>query len=200
MKEAGALAEASQGDPIHKKKAPDWGDRSEEFCERSSNPMKSAEIATEHNYNMLDGVLNNQAPPRRKRSWIRLRNRPTSTGAGNGRNDDKETPPPDPSPCDGIWRSRPTIQQRMAEAGIRNMELCYGKWPSMAMCSMLTSRPSGSWYHSSGGAQTTSIKWQSRPTPTAGFSEEIAALQRDYAALWGPLSDLLKKLSALVEL
>ncbi|MCQ4735654.1 DUF4316 domain-containing protein, partial [Anaerotruncus colihominis] len=24
--------------------------------------MKSAEIATEHNYNMLDGVLNNQAP------------------------------------------------------------------------------------------------------------------------------------------
>lgn len=26
------------------------------------NPMKSAEIATEHNYNMLDGVLNNQAP------------------------------------------------------------------------------------------------------------------------------------------
>ena len=30
--------------------------------------------------------------------------------------------------------------------------------------------------------------------------EEIAALQRDYAALLGPLSDLLKKLSALVEL
>ena len=25
--------------------------------------MKSAEIATEHNYNMLDGILNNQAPP-----------------------------------------------------------------------------------------------------------------------------------------
>ena len=31
-------------------------------------------------------------------------------------------------------------------------------------------------------------------------TEEIAALQRDYAALWEPLSDLLKKLSALVEL
>ena len=27
MKEDGALAEASQGDPIHKKKAPDLGDR-----------------------------------------------------------------------------------------------------------------------------------------------------------------------------
>ena len=58
--------------------------------EERYNPMKSAEIATEHNYNMLDGVLNNQAPPRRKRSWIRLRNHPTSAGAGNGRNDDKE--------------------------------------------------------------------------------------------------------------
>ena len=26
--------------------------------EEKYNPMKSAEIATEHNYNMLDGVLN----------------------------------------------------------------------------------------------------------------------------------------------
>ena len=31
--------------------------------EEKYNPMKSAEIAMEHNYNMLDGVLNNQAPP-----------------------------------------------------------------------------------------------------------------------------------------
>ena len=30
--------------------------------------------------------------------------------------------------------------------------------------------------------------------------EEIRALQRDYADLWGPLSDLLKKLSAVVGL
>ena len=29
------------------------------------------------------------------------------------------------------------------------------------------------------------------------YPEELAALQRDYAALWGPLSDLLKQLSAL---
>ena len=32
------------------------------------------------------------------------------------------------------------------------------------------------------------------------YPEEIAALQKDYAALWGPLSELLKKLSALLEL
>lgn len=31
--------------------------------EEKYNPMKSAEIATEHNYNMLDVVLNNQDPP-----------------------------------------------------------------------------------------------------------------------------------------
>ena len=31
--------------------------------EEKYNPMKSAEIATEHNYNMLDGVLNNQEKP-----------------------------------------------------------------------------------------------------------------------------------------
>ena len=29
--------------------------------------------------------------------------------------------------------------------------------------------------------------------------EEIKALQRDYEKLWGPLSELLKKLSAIVE-
>ena len=32
------------------------------------------------------------------------------------------------------------------------------------------------------------------------YPEEIAALQRDYAALWEPLSDLLKQLAAVVEL
>lgn len=32
------------------------------------------------------------------------------------------------------------------------------------------------------------------------YPDEIKTLQRDYADLWGPLSDLLKKLSALVEL
>ena len=32
------------------------------------------------------------------------------------------------------------------------------------------------------------------------YPEEIASLQKDYAALWGPLSDLLKKLSAVTEL
>ena len=32
------------------------------------------------------------------------------------------------------------------------------------------------------------------------YPDKIAAPQKDYADLWGPLSDLLKKLSAVVEL
>lgn len=32
------------------------------------------------------------------------------------------------------------------------------------------------------------------------YPEEIKALQKDYAALWGPLSELIKKLAAVVAL
>ena len=31
--------------------------------EERYNPMKSAEIAAEHNYNMIDGILNNEPTP-----------------------------------------------------------------------------------------------------------------------------------------
>ena len=41
--------------------------------EERYNPMKSAEIATEHNYNMLDGVLNNQAPPPEEKELDKVR-------------------------------------------------------------------------------------------------------------------------------
>ena len=47
------------------------------------------------------------------------------------------------------------IQERMAEAGIRNMGAYMRKMASMAMCSMLTCHPSRSWCRSSGGAPTT---------------------------------------------
>ena len=32
------------------------------------------------------------------------------------------------------------------------------------------------------------------------YPQEIEALQRDYAALWGPLSDLLKQLAGIVKM
>ena len=44
--------------------------------EERYNPMKSADIATEHNYNMLDGVLNNQAPPPEEKELDKVKEPP----------------------------------------------------------------------------------------------------------------------------
>ena len=94
------------------------------------------------------------------------------------------------------------IQQRMAEAGIRNMGAYMRKMAlnGYVLHVDLSPRP-GAGIAPGGGAQTTSNQVAIQANTYGGiYPEEIAALQRDYAALWGPLSDLLKKLSALVEL
>lgn len=44
--------------------------------EERYNPMKSAEIATEHNYNMLDDVLNNQVPPPEEKELDKVKEPP----------------------------------------------------------------------------------------------------------------------------
>ena len=47
--------------------------------EERYNPMKSAEIAAEHNYNMIDGVLNNQLPalpPEREKKLDKVKEPP----------------------------------------------------------------------------------------------------------------------------
>ena len=64
------------------------------------------------------------------------------------------------------------IQERMAQAGIRNMGAYMRR---MALCGYV-------------------LQIDLAPV------RELVSLQRDYSALWGPLSDLLKQLSALVEL
>ena len=57
------------------------------------NPLKTVELSTEQNYNMIDGLLNNAPalPPQP----------PENIGAGSVRSGDKETPPLRPSSCDG---------------------------------------------------------------------------------------------------
>lgn len=43
------------------------------------NPMKSAEISAEHNYNMIDGILNNQLPaqpPEREKELDKVKEPP----------------------------------------------------------------------------------------------------------------------------
>ena len=69
----------------------------------------------------------------------------------------------------------------------------------MAMCSMLTSRTSGSWCPSSGANNLNQVAIHVN-TYGGIYPDEIKALQRDYADLWGPLSDLLKKLSAVIQM
>lgn len=44
------------------------------------NPMKSAEIAAEHNYNMINGMLNNQLPaqpPEREKKLDKVKEPPS---------------------------------------------------------------------------------------------------------------------------
>ena len=93
------------------------------------------------------------------------------------------------------------IQQRMAEAGIRNMGAYMRK---MAL--------NGYVLHVDLSDIRELVSLQRRcannlnqvaiHVNTYGgiYPDEIKALQRDYADLWGPLSDLLKKLSAVVEI
>lgn len=93
------------------------------------------------------------------------------------------------------------IYERMAEAGIQNMGAYMRK---MAL--------NGYVLHVDLGPVRDLVSLQRRcsnnlnqvaiQANTYGgiYPEEIAALQRDYAALWGPLSDLLERLSAVVEL
>ena len=93
------------------------------------------------------------------------------------------------------------IGERMAEAGISNMGAYMRKMAlngyvlhvDLSDIRELVSLQRRCAHHLNPGAV---------PVNTHGglFPHEIKALQPDYADLWGPLSDLLKKLSAVVEL
>ena len=64
----------------HQKRKPPTGatDRRMTIPE-TYNPMKSAEISAEHNYNMIDGILNNQLPaqtPEREKELDKVKEPP----------------------------------------------------------------------------------------------------------------------------
>ena len=95
---------------------------------------------------------------------------------------------------------RELIHKRMAEAGIRNMGAYMRKMAlngyvlhvDLADVRELVSLQR----HCANNLNQVAIH-----ANTYGiYPSEIAALQKDYAALWGPLSDLIKKLSTVVEL
>ena len=128
------------------------------------DPLKSAELTTGQNYNMIDGILNNGPAP---------------------------VLPPE---------EQELIYERMAEAGIQNMGAYMRK---MAL--------NGYVLHVDLADVRELVSLQRRcannlnqvaiHANTYGiYPSEIAALQKDYADLWGPLSVLIKKLSEVVEL
>ena len=56
--------------------------------QEKDNPLKAAELATEQNYNMIDGVLNNMpptpVPPEHDKPLDKVRELPAPGGAGSG--------------------------------------------------------------------------------------------------------------------
>ena len=93
------------------------------------------------------------------------------------------------------------IQERMAQAGIRNMGAYMRR---MALCGYVLQVDLAPVRElvSLQRRCSNNLNQVAIHANTYGgiYPEEISALQRDYSASWGPLSDLLKQLSALVEL
>lgn len=91
------------------------------------------------------------------------------------------------------------IQDRMAEAGIRNMGAYMRKMALNGFVLQVDLAPVRELV-SLQRRCANNLNQVAISANTYGgvYPEEIKALQRDYAQLWGPLSDLLKKLSEIV--
>ena len=88
------------------------------------------------------------------------------------------------------------IQQRMAESGIRNMGAYMRKMALNGYVLHVDLSPVRELVSLQRRCSNNLNQVAIQANTYGGiYPEEIAALQRDYAALWGPLSDLLKKLS-----
>ena len=103
-----------------------------------------------------------------------------------------------------VWLSpdeQAKIRERMADVGIRNLSAYMRK---MALCGYVLQIDLAPVRElvSLQRRCSNNLNQVAIHANTYGgiYPEEISALQRDYSALWGPLSDLLKQLAALVEL
>ena len=93
------------------------------------------------------------------------------------------------------------IRERMAEAGIRNMSAYIRKMALGGYVLHVDLSPVRELVSLQRRCSNNLNQVAIQANTYGGiYPEEIAALQRDYAALWGPLSDLLERLSAVVEL
>lgn len=93
------------------------------------------------------------------------------------------------------------IQGRMAEAGIRNMSAYLRKMALNGYVLNVDLSPVRELVSLQRRCSNNLNQVAIQANTYGGiYPEEIKALQRDYAELWGPLSDLLKKLSQVVAL
>lgn len=93
------------------------------------------------------------------------------------------------------------IQGRMAEVGIRNMGAYMRKMALNGYVLQVDLEPVRELVSLQRRCSNNLNQVAIQANTYGGiYPQEIATLQKDYAALWGPLSDLLKKLSQVVEL
>ena len=93
------------------------------------------------------------------------------------------------------------IQERMAEAGVRNMGAYMRKMALNGYVLHVDLEPVRELVSLQRRCSNNLNQVATHANTYGGiYPEEITALQRDYEKLWSPLSDLLKKLSAVVEL
>lgn len=93
------------------------------------------------------------------------------------------------------------IQERMAEAGIRNMGAYMRKMALNGFVLHVDLSPVRELVSLQRRCANNLNQVAMNANTYGGvYPEEIASLQKDYAQLWGPLAELLKQLSALVEL
>ena len=92
------------------------------------------------------------------------------------------------------------IRERMAEAGIRNMGAYMRKMALNGYVLHVDLSPVRELVSLQRRCSNNLNQVAIQANTYGGiYPKEIKALQRDYEKLWGPLSELLKKLSAIVE-
>lgn len=103
-----------------------------------------------------------------------------------------------------VWLSpdeRAKIQERMADVGIRNLSAYVRKMALNGYVLHVDLSPVRELVSLQRRCSNNLNQVAIQANTYGGiYPEEIASLQRDYAALWEPLADLLKKLTAVVEL
>ena len=92
------------------------------------------------------------------------------------------------------------IQERMAEAGIRNMGAYMRKMALNGYVLHVDLSPVRELVSLQRRCSNNLNQVAIHANTYGVYPEEIKALQNDYAELWGPLSALLEKLSQVVEL